>query len=332
MPIGICVVRERDVIFVLQADQSCHRIRARTVHTDLAVMVHRHEGKCRINHRVCDRNLQSVDGVDRFPVGKRCSSERIHAQLELRAANGFDIHYILQIAHIRQNKIFLVSCSGSKGFFVRSALYIAVAGSHQFIGTILDPGGNVGVGGTAIRRIVFETAICRRIVGRGNDDAIGEVLFPSTVVNQNCARDYWSRGNTVLLLNNGFHSVGCKHLECGALRRCRQSVRVFAHIQRSANPFSAAIFADRLRDGQDVGLIEGTFQRGPAMAAGAECDQLSWVADIGLALVVLRFQLRYINQHLLSRRFAGKRRKRGACLSFYGMGHGSAFQTSVAYC
>jgi hypothetical protein len=63
-------------------------------------------------------------------------------------------------------------------------------------------------------------------------------------------------------------------------------------------------------------FVKGALQRSATMAACAEGNQLTGIADVGLALVVLRFQLRHVNKHFLGRGLAGKRGKRGSGLGF----------------
>ena len=57
-----------------------HRVRARTVHADLAVVVDRHEGKVG-STRIHDRDVQAPAGRDRLPVRQRRAAERVDAIL-----------------------------------------------------------------------------------------------------------------------------------------------------------------------------------------------------------------------------------------------------------
>ena len=51
------------------------------------------------------------------------------------------------------------------------------------ISPLLDPIGYIRVGGAALRRIVFEAAVGRRVVRRRDDDAVGKSLFSISIVN-----------------------------------------------------------------------------------------------------------------------------------------------------
>ena len=61
VPVRVRIVGEGDPIPVLQADEPRHRIGARAVHADLAVVIDGHEREGRIDHRVHDRDVEPVD-------------------------------------------------------------------------------------------------------------------------------------------------------------------------------------------------------------------------------------------------------------------------------
>ena len=76
----------------------------------------------------------------------------------------------------------------------------------------------------------------------------------ATVVDEDSPRDDWRRCYTVVALDDGLHPVGGQDLERGALRRSREGVRVFPHVQRAIGALAATVVADGLGDGQDVGF------------------------------------------------------------------------------
>ncbi len=61
VPVGVGIVRERDAIAILQLDEPRHRVRARAVHADPAVVIDRHERERRIDRRVDDGDVETVD-------------------------------------------------------------------------------------------------------------------------------------------------------------------------------------------------------------------------------------------------------------------------------
>ena len=98
------------------------------------------------------------------------------------------------------------------------------------------------------------------------------------------------RSDTAALLNDGFDPVGREHFERGALRDIRQGVRVFAHEQRARDPLAAAVFANGLGDGKDMGFGERAVGTGAAVTAGSEADQLRGIGGIGLAIEIFALE------------------------------------------
>jgi hypothetical protein len=47
------------------------------------------------------------------------------------------------------------------------------AGGDEGVGAVGDPAGGIGVGRAAVRRVVLEAAVARRVVRRGDHDAVG---------------------------------------------------------------------------------------------------------------------------------------------------------------
>ena len=62
---------------------------------------------------------------------------------------------------------------------------------------------------------------------------------------------------TVIAIDHRLYAIGREHLQGSRESRLRQSVRVFSDEQRAGDVLAAAVVADRLRDRQDVRLIEG---------------------------------------------------------------------------
>ena len=162
---------------------------------------------------------------------------------------------------VRQDKVFLACAARLHGRGERHALYAGVALSQQLVGTVLDPLRHVGVGRAAIGRVIFETAVLRRVVRRCDDDTVGEVLLAATVVNENSPRDDRRRRHSVVALDDGLHVVGRQHLERGALGGPGDRVGVLTHVERAVGALAPPVVADGLGDGQDMGLGERAMQR-----------------------------------------------------------------------
>ncbi len=191
---------------------------------------------------------------------------------------------------------------------VRHARDARVARAQQLVGAVLDPAGHVGVGGPAVGRVVLEAAVLRRVVRRGHHDAVRLVRGAAPVVDQDRVRDDRRRRDAVFPLDDGLHLIRGQDLERGALGRSGHRVGVLAHVQRPVDAAAAPVLADRLGGGQDVRLGEGAAQRGAAVPAGAEGDELVRVAGVGAARVVLALERADVHQHLRRRRLPRERR------------------------
>jgi hypothetical protein len=82
MPVEIRVVAEGDVETVFETDQACHGIRRRTVHPDLAVMVHGHETESRVGFSVHEVEIYAVAQGNVRPVCRPGASQGIRPELE----------------------------------------------------------------------------------------------------------------------------------------------------------------------------------------------------------------------------------------------------------
>ena len=191
----------------------------------------------------------------------------------------------------------------------RDAFHTGVACTKERVRAILDPARDVGIGGAAVRRVVLEAAVFRRVVRRRDDDAVGEALGATAVVDQNRARDHGRRRVSVVGLDDGVDTVRSEDLERRALRRRRHRVRILAHVQGSARSLRAPKIADRLRNRQDVHLGERAVERRPAVSTGAETHTLARIRRIGRARVVLALEPRRIDKHFLGSRLTGERRQ-----------------------
>ena len=196
----------------------------------------------------------------------------------------------------------------------RHALHAVVSAAQQFVGPVLDPVRHVGVGGTAVGRVVLEAAVLGRIVRRRDDDAVREMLLAAAVIDEDGSGDDRGRGDTLVALNDRLHSIARQDLQRRALGRAGQRVRVLAHVERAVRALAAPVVADGLGDSQDVSLRERAVQRRAPVSAGAKTDQLVGVTQIGQTLEILSFEPGQVNQHLFRSRLARKWRDRHGTL------------------
>src|SRR4030095_5510326 len=97
------------------------------------------------------------------------------------AADGVHVDDISEILNVGHYEIFLVCCVSLDGRRKWHAFY-AAAVAQQFVGPALAPPFYVGVSGPAIGRVVLEASVCRWVVRRRDDNAVGEMLFPILVI------------------------------------------------------------------------------------------------------------------------------------------------------
>ena len=126
----------------------------------------------------------------------------------------------------------------------------------------------------AVRRIVFEAAILRRIVRRRHHDSVGQAGGAAAVVGQNGVRNR-GRGRVVgALRNHDLDAVRGQHFHRAGEGGLGERMRIDAQEQRPIDAVRLAVFADGLRDGENVPLIEGAVEGRAAMARCAEAHLL----------------------------------------------------------
>ena len=78
-----------------------------------------------------------------------------------------------EVLHVGGDEVDLVRRRGADRLREGDAPDRAPGGAEQGVGAVLDRGGDVGVGRAAVGRVVLEPAVGRRVVRRGDDDAVG---------------------------------------------------------------------------------------------------------------------------------------------------------------
>src|SRR5262249_14314139 len=83
-----------------------------------------------------------------------------------------------------------------------------------------------------------------------------------------------------------------------------------AEKERAADLLLLPVVADRLRDGEDVPLVEGVVERRAAVSGGPEGDPLGRAQGIRAARVVRRHEPGHVHQDRGRRRLSGERADR----------------------
>lgn len=96
---------------------------------------------------------------------------------------------------------------------VRHLLHVFEVPFQKSVGGGFDPVGNVLAGRPAMRRVVLEATISRRVVGWRDHDAICEPGTAPDVMTQDRVRDHWRRRVFVIVRQHDVDAVGRQHLK-----------------------------------------------------------------------------------------------------------------------
>ena len=105
-----------------------------------------------------------------------------------------------------------------------------------------------------------------------------------------------------------------EHLERRLLGWSGQRVRVLAHVERTVDAVLPAILADGLGDRRDVRRGETAIERRSPVAAGAERDALTAVAQVGDPLEEFTLERGDVDQRSRGGRLARERVRHAASL------------------
>ena len=269
---------------------------------------------------------------DRLPVPDAGAAQRIGAEAETRPLHCAEVHDAGQVVDVRPHVVAAAGGRGRERPRIGQPLHARVPGREERIGAPLDPAGHGRVGGAAVRRVVLDAPVLRRIVRRRDDDPVGSPLRPAAVVGQDGVRDDRRRRRGVALGHEHLHSVRGQHLERGALGRLGQAMGVLAEEERAGDSLSCTVLAGGLDDRQDVGLVEAATQGRTAVARGPEGDALERVGGVWLLGVVGVEQPRDVDERRGGGRLPGERvehveilaRTRGGARTVMGAGRSVA--------
>ena len=203
-----------------------------------------------------------------------------------------------KVFHVGSDKVLGMRGRGLEGSIETDALNAFVTAAQQLVRAVLNPVGDIGVGRSAVRRIVFDTAVGWRVVRWGDDDAVSKSFRPSPVVSRNGVRNDRSRREAVIALEKCLDPICGQNLQCDSLRRPGKRVSVFAHKQRASYSLAVPVFADGLSNGKDMRLGKRRVRTGAAMPACAEADELVRVGGIGLSFVEGSFEPADVDQKI----------------------------------
>ena len=307
MAVVVGVAGKGDVVFVLEPDQSLHRVFRGGIHANVAVPVHRHESELRIDLVADYIQLQFVVFCNPRPIVHAGTTEWVDTQAQAGTPDRVEVHDVAKVGDIRAKIVMRMRGVGLARLGIGDALDSIESRFEQAIGFILNPAGDVAVGWPAIGRVVFEAAIVGRIVRGRNDDAVGECVRAATVVDEDGVGDRWRRR---VLAVGGYHdsdAVGGEYFQRAGKGGRGERMRVESHKQGAVDSLFLAVAANRLADRQHVILIEAVVQRRSAMPGGSKRDALRRLGGIGFAGVIRRHQSWHIDKDRAWCGFSGKR-------------------------
>src|SRR5208282_4692622 len=244
--------------------------------------------------------------ADSIPIGHAGAAQWIDADTNIAVLDCLQVDHRLEIVHIEVHVLMLMGRRGCARSLKRHPRNSAETVRNQSVGTLLDPLGYVSVRGSTMRRIVFEAAESRRIVRRGDDDAVGESTLAASVVAENRMRDYRGGGVTIGRVDHHVDAVSRQHFQCTSKGRFRERVRIETDVKRTVDALLFAVKTNRLGYREDMSFVERLVERAASMPGGSERDALRGDGWIWLPGVVGRHQLVNIDEN---RRVSGLTRK-----------------------
>ncbi len=132
---------------------------------------------------------------------------------------------------------------------------------EQRVGAVLNPTGDLGLGGTTVGRVVLEAAVAGRVVGRRDDDPVGEIRSAGAIVGEDGMGDDRRRRVALAVVDPDVHLVRREHLEGAGPGGVGERMGVGAEEERAGDGLLSPVVADGLGNGEDVGLVERAIER-----------------------------------------------------------------------
>ena len=198
----------------------------------------RHEAESRVHVLVLRRQPQAVALGDARPVGDAGAAQRIGARDSSRRRESPPY----RSPHPDRSRTPRCNRAGAWSTRQRLALghaaHLAQTAGEQSRWRDPDPLRGAGVGRAAVGRIVFESAILRRIVRRRDHDAVGQAGRPPAVVRQDRMRERRRRRVAVLADRSSYlDAVRRQHFQRAGERRLGKRMRVLGQEQRPVDAF-----------------------------------------------------------------------------------------------
>ncbi len=126
---------------------------------------------------------------------------------------------------------------GGEGTFEGNAFDAGVIFAKQCVGAVLDPFGDIDIGGAGGGWVVFESAVAGRVVGGGYGDAVSEVGFAAAVIGEDGVREDGDGGEFIVGSDDGFDAVGGEDFEGGIVSGDVDGVRILGEDEGAGDVF-----------------------------------------------------------------------------------------------
>ncbi len=172
---------------------------------NFSVVVDGHEGEARIDGGIGDGQVETELLGHARPKMHRGPAQRIDGEAQTGGAHRRQIDDVLQVAHVGVEVVVLGGGRGVARALVWHPRDLVDAGRQELVGAALDGRGDVGVGRSAVGRVVFEAPVGRRVVRRRDDDAVGQLgrVRAPAIPRQDGVRD--GRGRRQLVVRGDAH-------------------------------------------------------------------------------------------------------------------------------
>jgi len=164
MAVVISVVAKSNIKMILQVHQARHGIRRGTIHPDFSIMIERHKRKRGIHAGIHHLHLEPVHFCNGRPICHTRAAHGIHSNLQPGCSNLIHLHNMAQTFHVRHNIIHMMGGGCLESLFHGNPVDFLHPVCHDLIGSVLNPPGGNSIRRSGGRRVIFETAILRRVV------------------------------------------------------------------------------------------------------------------------------------------------------------------------
>ncbi|MCG3774314.1 MAG: hypothetical protein JW395_1133 [Nitrospira sp.] len=154
----------------------------------------------------------------------------------------------------------LVGRACTASLVIRQTLDSLQICGQEGIRAVLNPFCHLGIGRPAMRWVVLDAAILRRIVGGSDDNAVGKTGYSPSIIGEDRVRDDRSGGIPTIWIDHHLDAIRSQHLNRTHKSWFRECVGIPTEIERPVCALAGSILTDRLRDGQDMPFIKASLE------------------------------------------------------------------------